>query len=179
MFASSDKLVYLPSCGNQSYQTQQLPPGNHIEGRENTWQWSILISEVALVTSQDCFTSDACGMGTQGVTTLSAGTVQQTDNWACTQILPPKGTDVCSALKVWRGSQGKLSSDARLELHCSIVVLNILGSTQSATPHPAPVCCCLCGFWVQENQKPLLSVNWKDLALAELVNRPKSRRTSL
>lgn len=131
------------------------------------------------LTTQDCFTSDACGMGTQGVAALSAGTVQQTDNWACTQILSPKGTDVCSSLKVWRGSQGKLSSDARLELHCSIVVLNILGSTQSATPHPAPVCCCLCGFWVQENQKPLLSVNWKDLALAELVNRPKSRRTSL
>lgn len=81
------------------------------------------------LTTQDCFTSDACGMGTQGVAALSAGTVQQTDNWACTQILPPKGTDVCSSLKVWCGSQGN-------ELRCQTWATLLHRSPQHSGLYP-------------------------------------------
>lgn len=84
---------------------------------------------------------------------LDVGTVQQTDSWAVCSDSSPRGYwRLCSSLKVWCRSEGKLSSDAKLQLHCSIIVLNTLGSTQSATPNPALVCCCLRGFWVQENQ---------------------------
>lgn len=92
---------------------------------------------------------------------------------------PQRILNIFFSLKVWWGSNGKLRSGARLQLLCSVIALNMLGSTHPTTPQPHSGLLLPARILVQETQKQLLNVSGKDFALTELMDMLKSRRTSL